>query len=347
MYENITPETLKAEMLENIDYWSKNEGTMVSTLLAAPAYAIWQWYMNLEAVQYIIFPDENSGIWIDKSANQYGIERKAGAAASCIMTLTGTAGTVVPAGKVFQTPNGVRFTTDAAVTLPGSVSATCTEIGVKGNIEENELTIQGSTTKGLTGWSNTEAVGGIDDETDLSLVTRYYDHLRKPATSGNVYHYEQWAASVAGVGEVKVFPLWDGPGTVKVVITSSDIGVPDGTIVQACADYIETVRPIGADVTVEAARGVDITVSATIVRDADRSVEDIAAEFETALNSYFGALAFQNGEIVYTEVGAILQNIEGVYDYSGLTIGGGTENIPIDDIEIPIVESVVLTGEAD
>lgn len=347
MYENITPETLKAQMLENIDYWSKNEGVMVSTLLAAPAYAIWQWYMNLEAVQYIIFPDENSGPWIDKSANQYGIVRRAGAAATCTMTLTGTAGVKVPAGKIFQTPDGVRFATDADVYLPGSVSATCTEIGMAGNIDEDELTIQGSVTKGLTGWSNTEAVGGIDDESDASLVGRYYDHLQKPATSGNVYHYEEWAKSVPGVGEVKIFPLWDGPGTVKVVITSQDISVPDETIVQACADYIETVRPIGADVTVAAATGREFAVSATIVREADRSVEDITAEFETALNSYFGSLAFQNSEIVYTEVGAILQGIAGVYDYSNLLVGGGTVNIAVGNIEIPILESVVLTDEAE
>ena len=345
MYEDITPESLKAQMLADIGYWSKNEGTMISTLMAPPAYAVWQWYMNLEAVQYIIFPDENSGPWIDKSANQYGIYRKEGAAASCIMTLDGTAGVKVPAGKVFQTASGVRFTTDADVYLPGSVGATCTEIGAGGNIDENELTIQGSVTKGLTGWSNTEAMGGIDDESDASLVSRYYERLQKPATSGNKYHYEQWAKSVAGVGAAKVFPLWNGPGTVKVVITSQNIGVPDETIVQDCADYIETVRPIGADVTVAAADGVNISIAASIVRDEDRSAEDIRSEFETELNQYFGSLAFKNGEIVYTEVGAILQGIKGVYDYSGLTINGGTVNVRIGDVEIPVLESVVLSDE--
>ena len=85
MYEHITPESLRQEMLENINYWSKNEGAMVSTLLAAPAYAIWQWYTNLEAVQFMIFPDENSGIWIDKNAAQVGITRKEGEAAKCQM----------------------------------------------------------------------------------------------------------------------------------------------------------------------------------------------------------------------------------------------------------------------
>ena len=39
--------------------------------------------------------------------------------------------------------------------------------------------------------------------------------LRTPATSGNVYHYVQWALEVAGVGHVKVFPRVQGVNTVS------------------------------------------------------------------------------------------------------------------------------------
>ena len=241
MYEHITPETLRADMLENIDYWSKNEGTMVSTLLAAPAYAIWQWYTNLEAVQYMVFPDENSGVWIDKQANQYGITRKPGEPARCVMTLTGSSGVTVPAGKVFQTPEGIQFATDQNCVLnggTGTVTATAVEAGTAGNIGENELTVQKSVTRGLSSWTHTAATGGVDEETDASLLSRYYDRLRKPATSGNVYHYEQWAREVPGVGAVKVYPLWDGPGTVRVVIAGDGYTVPDEEVVEATASHI-------------------------------------------------------------------------------------------------------------
>jgi len=59
--------------------------------------------------------------------------------------------------------------------------------------------------------------------------------------------------------------------------------------------------------------------------------------------NYDSAIVFRNGEIVYTQVGALLQAVSGVYDYNGLTLDGGTENIVIDDIEIPMLESVVLS----
>ena len=339
MYEHITPETLRADMLENIDYWSKNEGTMVSTLLAAPAYAIWQWYTNLEAVQYMIFPDENSGIWIDKQANQYGITRKPGEPARCVMTLTGSSGMTVPAGKVFQTPGGIQFTTDADCVLAGgtgTVTATAVEAGTAGNVRENELTVQKSVTRGLTSWTHTAAAGGVDEETDESLLERYYDRLRKPATSGNVYHYEQWAREVPGVGAVRVIPLWDGPGTVKVVIAGDGYTVPDSEVVTAAADHIEEQHPIGADVTVEAAEAKEIDLYANILADGDADI--VKANAEEAARRYLAGLREQwrTGEVVvrYSEMMAALVEADGVIDVGNLLINGGTSNITSDDVPV-------------
>lgn len=350
MYEHITPESLRQEMLENINYWSKNEGAMVSTLLAAPAYAIWQWYTNLEAVQFMIFPDENSGIWIDKNAAQVGITRKEGEAAKCQMQLTGNPGIKIPAGKVFQTPGGIKFTTDQDVILDsyghGTVDATCTLVGVLGNVDAEELTIQGSMTRGLKSWTNTEATGGIDPETDSSLLSRYYERLRMPATSGNVYHYQQWAREVPGVGAVKVYPLWDGPGTVKLVLAGDGYTVPDEEVVQAAADYIETVRPIGADVTVEAATALTVTVAATVTLDDGGELEKIKTEFEAKLAEYLLSLAFSvKSEVILTFVGHLLSECSGVYDYTGLTLNGQAENLTVNETDIPIMGEVNL-GES-
>ena len=54
---------------------------------------------------------------------------------------------------------------------------------------------------------------GTDDEVDDNLRDRLAIRVQKQATSGNAYHYEQWALSVPGVGAVKVIPVWDGPNT--------------------------------------------------------------------------------------------------------------------------------------
>ena len=75
--------------------------------------------------------------------------------------------------------------------------------------------------------------------------------------SGNINHYKQWARSVSGVGNAAVLPLWDGNGTVKVVVASEENEPLDEAIVSKVAQYIESVRPIGAEVTVVSATAPD------------------------------------------------------------------------------------------
>lgn len=48
-------------------------------------------------------------------------------------------------------------------------------------------------------------IPGEDIETDDALRQRYLDSARRPATSGNKYHYMEWALQVPGVGGARVF----------------------------------------------------------------------------------------------------------------------------------------------
>ncbi len=47
--------------------------------------------------------------------------------------------------------------------------------------------------------------------------------MRREAVSANKQHYKQWAEELDGVGRAKVFPLWDGDGTVKIVVTDANM----------------------------------------------------------------------------------------------------------------------------
>ena len=78
MYEHITPETIKTDILDGIDLWDTGVGSFAYTLIAPVGYELWKYYTQLEAMVSMVFPDETSGLWIDKHANQYGIERKPG-----------------------------------------------------------------------------------------------------------------------------------------------------------------------------------------------------------------------------------------------------------------------------
>lgn len=350
MYENITPESIEQNILGEITQFDTREGSFARTLISPASYEIWKGYTALEGVPDMIFVTEDSGQYIDKKAADFGIIRKPGVKAAGTITFTGRNGTVIPAGKVFLTLDGLGFTLDKQVIIPqeGTAQGTITaqDVGEIYNVEAGEISVQQSPLSGLTSFSNGETTGGVNRETDAQLVARYYDYIRKPATSGNVYQYEQWAESVNGVGQAKVFPLWAGNGTVKVVISSQDYGEADPEVVEACKEYIESVRPIGATVTVESAQPLKISIAAQVKLDSTTTIGEIKPQFEQAAAAYLRDIAFQKDEVIYNRLLFLLLDIDGVQDVPSMTVNGGTENIPIGDTQVPELETVSLTSDS-
>lgn len=347
MYEDLTVEKIKSDILSRINTdIDTREGSFINDIISTVAYEIWKVYQSLDAVIPIAFVDETSGEYIDKRCAEYGITRKPGTKAKTTLIFSGTDGTVIPAGKVFLTAGGLEFITDEDVTIESgtaTVTATAAEIGDAYNVAAGTITKQYVNISGLTSVTNTPATGGTDPETDATLVKRLYERLRSSATSGNVAHYKQWALEANGVGSVKVYPLWNGPGTVKVLIVGPDKEPVDETIVANCAAHIEENRPIGATVTVESAEGLAIDVAAAVIIDSTITVEKVKEEFEKVLGEYLKNAAFAQYTIVYNRIAYMLLGIDGVIDYVSLTINGGTENITIADNQVPVLGAVEVT----
>lgn len=347
MYEDLTVEKIKEDIISRLSTdIDTREGSFMNDMISAVAYEIWKVYQSLDAVIPIAFVDETSGEYIDKRCAEYGIKRKTGTKAKVTLKLTGTDGTVVPKGKVFLTADGLQFEIDEDVTIKNgtaTVKATAIEVGKEYNVEAGTITRQLVSLSGLLSVTNDElATGGTDQESDAALVQRLYDFLQNPATSGNVAHYRQWALEVDGVGAAKVFPLWNGPGTVKVLIVGNDHGPVDETIVQNCAVHIEENRPIGATVTVESAKGLEIIVSANVVIDNSTTIDKVEEKFKAALNEYLKSIAFEKYTLVYNRIAYMLLGIDGVTDFTSLTVNGGTENIIIADNQVPVLGTVIL-----
>jgi uncharacterized phage protein gp47/JayE len=347
VYEDLTVEEVKSEIIEKMTTdIDTREGSFTNDMISGVAYEMWKVYQSLDAIIPIAYVDETSGEYIDKRCSEYGIERKAGTKATSVLILTGTIGTAIPKAKVFMTSEGLEFTSNEAVTIMDgtiTVIATAAEIGEEYNVEAGTITKQFVNLSGLTTVTNTAATGGANAETDTALVTRLYEYLQKPATSGNSNHYKQWALSVDGVGNAKVTPLWDGPGTVRVLIVGSDNEPVDSAIVANCAEYIEENRPIGATVTVASAEGLEINVEANITIETSTTKETVQETFKTTLDNYLRGIAFETYTVVYNRIAYILLDIEGVVDYTLLNINGGTVNITFSEEQVPIIGTVVVS----
>lgn len=348
MFEDRTAESIQKEILGAMsDRVQTREGSFAAELAGPVAVELAACYQAIAALLPAIYVDEGSGGFIDVAAGRYGIKRKEGTRAACTLTLKGRAGLVIPAGTVFLTETGLEFTLDSPVTLDGTGSGegvlTAGEVGDSYNVAAGAVSSMVTTMTGLDSWTSGQATGGTDPETDEALVGRLYAHWQTPATSGNIYDYQQWATAVDGVGAARVLPLWNGAGTVKVLLVSQERRPVDSAVVNAVTAYIEEQRPIGAAVTVESAQGVEIQVSARLTLDGSVALAAVKAAFVSKLDTYLQSLAFASDRVLYNRVAFLLLDVAGVTNYTDLTVNGGTADVTLTTAQVPVAGTVTLT----
>lgn len=359
--EEQTFELILQRMLDKIplDY-DRSEGGFIYDALAPVAAELAQAAIWAQQVLERGFAETAFGQYLDLRVHEHGLTRKPATKAVGQVIFTGTPGTVVPAGTQMSTVGSeaapaIFFATTAEVTIgqEGMATANIEAVnpGKEGNVAAGAITLLAQPIAGVTSVTNPEpTTGGEDEESDESLLERYLLKVREPGTSGNVADYKNWAMEVPGVGGVQVIPLWDGPGTVKVVLLGTDKKPASPEIVQAVQNYIapssgmgEGKAPIGASVTVVAATPVEINVSATVVLTGTKTLAEVQAAFETALDDYLASIAFTSDPTVrYVRIGSLLLDTEGVQDYSNLLVNNGTANVVIAQDQVVVRGTVTL-----
>lgn len=362
MFEDKTVEGIKTRMLGRLTTdLQTREGSFTNDVISAAAAEICECYHSMDAMLPAFYVDETSGTYIDLQAAAVGVVRKGGAVARCSITFTGTDGAAVPAGTPFYTAAGLAFYLEEAVTIAngtGTGSLLAARVGDAYNIGAGEIVSTLRNYSGVTAYENDAAEGGADAESDEALLARYLERMRRTATSGNPYHYQLWATGVEGIGAARVISKWNGAGTVKVVLAGTDMEPPEDANVTACAEYIESQRPVGPEVTVVAAGARELTVSAAVTIDGTTSKETVRAALESAVRDYLQELsknAFSDNidlqmetmedksyTVLYNRIAFLLLSIPGVVDYTELTVGGGNENISIEADKLPVLSGVTV-----
>lgn len=350
-YEDKTVEALLEALLENVDdSIDKREGSVTYDLTYPAAIELSNAYVELDTVLLLGFADTTEGNYLDMRAGEHGVTRKPAVKSQGSVTFSGPNSTNIPAGTRIQTTGSepVFFVTKSEVTIVNGTATVAAEAevgGLAGNVAQNTITaLAAGPLYGIVTVNNPASFdGGSDTEDDASLLKRLKDRVQKPATSGNANQYRQWALEVAGVGDAKVYPVWNGGGTVKVVLLDTEKTAPTQAIIDAVEAHIEANRPIGATVTVVGASELAISVSATLTLAAGATLSEVQSQFTTALVDYLQSVAFTGDLIRYTRIANLLLDVPPIIDYANLTVNGGTVNIQPTDDEVGVVGSVVFT----
>ncbi|NLY20137.1 MAG: baseplate J/gp47 family protein [Tissierellia bacterium] len=298
------------------------------------------------------FLDTAEGIFLDSKAGEYGIERKLGQKSTGFVWIYGSVGKELPSGTRFTSDSGLEFTLSnkAVIEEDGRVTGAiiASETGSNYNLPEGALLYPDKTLGGVDKVIvKNNLLNGYEIENDELLRERTYFKIRYPATSGNKYHYMQWAMGITGVGRVKVYPLWQGPGTVKISLIDSNYE-------KASTDLLETVKnaidplgatgdalaPIGATLTVVTADEVFFNVLIDFNSEDDYSKDEVLMDVEKNINAYFRDASYRETLISYAKIIDLIWNTDGVEKVIDVTVNTKKDNVFLQDEEIPVLSSI-------
>lgn len=315
-------------------------------------------------------PKTAVGSALDGVVKLNGIKRKAASYSTCVLTLTGTAGTIITNG-VAEDDAGVKWNLPATVTLESAtyqISAQCAEIGA---IEAVPGTITKivTPTKGWTSVTNdVPAVTGEPVETDEELRLRQSISVAIPSQN----MLDGTIAGIAGVDGVKRYKVYDNdtnvtdangiPGhTIAAVVEGgldADIaeqiylrkGPGGGTYGDVSAEYVNA---DGLITTIRFSRPVyvPIDISLTVTKNTGYT-SAIKTQIEEKNVSYIEALDIGNNVTMTGALASVLSLISNLsrppFSVSALTIGRhgetmGSVDIPIAFNEVAQVGTITVT----
>nr|DAX50283.1 MAG TPA: Baseplate J like protein [Caudoviricetes sp.] len=315
---------------------SKIEGTFEYDVLASNSIEFGKVEVELEEAYRVVFAESSWGEYLTMRAAEHGVLRKTATKARGVVTVTGN-GRVL-AGSIFQSETGARYQAlkSTEVVKSAAVEVEALTAGSAGNVGKRAINKIPMSIPGISGVSNEEELrGGYDEESDDELKMRYLLYVRTPSTSGNKHHYYNWAMSVPGVGACMVVPLWQGAGTVKVLILDAQRKTAPSELIEKVRTYIEDVRPIGATVTVISPAPKTVRITGSIVGHCD------APRFIADLNDYLMKRELAIKSLSVAQVGDILMNQQGVTDYEDLLLNGASKVLVSND-EILSIGEVTL-----
>lgn len=349
-------DTLTAMLAAIPDSYQKTVGYPTYDILAAADLRISDTQAQITLAESKINPYNLAGSELDAYITpRTGQTRKAATPAGGMLQVTGNG--TVHAGDLFESAGGLQFAAEADAVIAGSgnVPIRGTTPGSAGNVAAGSITMMPVQLAGIVKVSNLDTLsGGYDAETDAAYFARFLARLRTPPTSGNRYHYLNWALEVPGVGGAQVYPLGHGANTVDVVIIDAAGKPASASLVQTVQAHIDPgstgtgdgEAPLGAYCYVSAATGIALALSLTVTALPGADQATVTQAIKDAVEGYLASIAFEADYVSYAKIAAAILAATGVQDHSGLLINGGTANIPIAARSVAILGEVTITYAA-
>lgn len=315
----------------------KREGSVIYDALAPAARELADAYAELEQARADTFAGTAQREWLIKRGQEIGISPYEATYAIRRGQFTPPS-LEIAIGERFSLEE-VNFRVTERVEA-GLYNLECETAGEVGNLNSGRLIpinyIQGLETAQML---PEVVLYGEEEEATEDFRQRYFDTLPTMTLDGNIAQYEKWCREYAGIGAYKIFPVWNGRGTVKVSILSSENSVASKELIEGFQNFLdpgsegvgEGKAPIGATVTVTTASEVAINVKATLVL---RAGFEQPVGLEDEITQYLHTLNYSRTIVSYTAIAGIIAGNETVDLALDVSVNGKKENITLGEEEI-------------
>ncbi len=210
-----------------------------------------------------------------------------------------------------------------------------------------------------------EAAGFISEMIEMANATNttwitgipYKDKAAFNASTDKYPPFYNSVIAIDGVGALKVTAAWNGAGTVKLTILSSNLEKASSELINIVQEAFDPnqdgkgdgLAPIGHIVTVDTPQEVAINIKCTLTYATGQSWDTLGSKITKAVNAYLESLRKQwaDNDLLIVRIAMIeaaILSVDGVLDITNTTINDGTSNIEIGFYEIPILGDIECTN---
>lgn len=331
------------------DEVDKREGSIIYDALAPVCYQLAMFTLETKNILLDSFVQTAKEGYLDMRAEEHGISRIKATKAIVSAQFT------TSDDKPFTTlSEGDRFSSIGEnpmyysvikQTVDGTYTLVAERSGTSGNQYVGEL-LPLDNFNGLgTAKLKEVTIPARDDETDDSLRERVLKTYEINAYGGNVEDYIQFTSKIDGVGAVQIYPVWNGGGTVRVVILANSFELPSTSLINKVQEMIDPtgeqkgygIAPIGHQVTIAAPTRKKVDIALHIDTSVGISLDDLRTNISSALDEHFlnirktwsehDELYHYSQTIYRSQLIATLLRIDGIANVSDVRLNGQANDL--------------------
>ena len=349
-YEQILQRALADPVLANFD---RRKGSVIYNALAPLCLELANTYLAMDMMDIQSYLLSASGVNLDRRVADHAIVRIPASKAQRKGSFKRREGSElvdmdIPVGSRFSVPTDTSITYVYTGKQDGFNILECEQAGSAGNSHVGDILplqyiFNLAEAKII---DSVPYVPGRDQETDDELRARTLDIINSDAFGGNIQDYINWVRAIEGVGNAKVYPAWQGNGSVLVSVVDADYEPISTEFIGQIKESIDPeeytgqgygTAPIGHYVTITTPEKSNISISFNVTLRSGFEVSNVEEDVEAKIQEYFDSERRRFGQdtdsmaIYRAQVIAAILEVENVVNVTNLKLNNADADIVLED----------------